>query len=189
MGVPVSLNGVSIGVALIDQGASRSVMRLTAYKQFVQAHGQGAPPLTRTSHMCVMGSTGDKLPVVGDFTVDLAYDTFSDRPNTLIARTPIYVVRDTDALDIICNLIIGRSTLATSTYSCIDTRGHGSLMNPEDPTRDVLPCTPCMFRKGLHGRQQLVTAAASAPAHDTSAEPDESHTEDTHEHVNICATS
>jgi transposase InsO family protein len=186
MGVPVSLDGVSIGVALIDQGASRSVMRLSAYKQFMQTYGQGAPKLTRNTDMYVMGSTGDRLPVTGHFVVDLAYDTLSDQPGTLIARTPIYVVRDTDTLDIICNLIIGRSTLASSAYSCIDTRGNGAIVNPTDPTSDQLPCTPCTFRIGLRGRQQLVRSTRSTPVTDADDESESPPTDETHEQPHMC---
>ena len=119
MGIPVNLNGVSVGMALVDQGASRSVMRLSAYLQYRQTHGTDAPKLKRIHNTCVMGSTGDKLPVIGCFTATLTYCSFTDAQlnDTLIGLTPIYIVNDTDMLDIICNLIIGRSTIAASQYA------------------------------------------------------------------------
>jgi transposase InsO family protein len=161
MGIPVCLHGVNIGIALVDQGASRSVMRLSAYKQFVQSHGPDAPALKRVGNMCVMGSTNEVLPVIGWCVAQVTYSSYTDQrlDGALVAHTPIYVVRDTDALDIVCNLILGRSTIAQSEYSCIDTRGHGALRRPDtDGEHTTLPCLPCTFRRGAGGKQQLVAA-------------------------------
>jgi hypothetical protein len=158
MCLPVRLGGVPFQTAaLIDQGASRSVMRQSAFNRLVQIHRdeRKAPPrLFKIKNMFVIGSTGEYVPIVGRFVTSIDTDDVCLTQNTLI-----YVVQDKKDNDIICDLVIGRSTIATSRYSCIDTRNTGSLvsMHPDEVSthHEMITCAKCTFYEDEAGKRQL----------------------------------
>jgi hypothetical protein len=122
MCLPLIMNGVDVGVALVDQGASRSVMRRSAYnriKHLMNRHSKLVP----VHNMYVVGSTNEYVPVVGAFAADLY-----TQQHQLISKTLVYVADDKKDNDIVCDLVLGRSSIATSRYSCVDTRGTGALV-------------------------------------------------------------
>ena len=64
------VNGVDVGVALVHQGASRSVMRRSAFdrvKHRMSIHSQLIP----VRDMYVVGSTNEYVPIVAAFAADL----------------------------------------------------------------------------------------------------------------------
>ena len=176
MAIPVELNGITMGPALVDQGASRSVMRLSAYKRFIKEHGSGGPRMVKKKNMFVIGSTGEKLPIVGCFA---AHITFGSQPGLLhlrgtsVARTLFYVVQDTSTQDIICDMVIGRATIANSPYSCVDTQGTGALVCRDGQGCMALPCSPCTFETDAQGKRQLRMKAKDGTVGDSlTEEPD-----------------
>jgi transposase InsO family protein len=150
MCLPLVMNGVDVGVALVDQGASRSVMRRSAYDR-VKHHMKGHKKLVPVREMYVVGSTNEYVPVVGAFAADL----YTQR-GQLISKTLIYVADDKKDNDIVCDLVLGRSSIATSKYSCVDTRGTGSLVALESSSTDRIPCCRCRFVNDKLGKSQLV---------------------------------
>ena len=159
MCLSIELNGITLRPALIDQGASRSVMRLSAYKWFVKQHGQGAPKLEEINDMYVVGSTGDHLPIVGRFFARIGTS------GVLIGNSFIYVVKDTQEKDIICDLVIGRSTLGSSRYTRLDMSGSGALVSvhPDyvNTQHEVITCSKCTFVNDDKGKRQLVSVSSS----------------------------
>ena len=99
MCLPLIMNEVDVGVALVDQGASRSVMRRCAYD--------------RVKHRM--------------------------RQNQLISCTLIYVTDDKKDNNVVCDLMLGRTFIAASRHSCVDTRGTGALVSPDST------CRRCQF--------------------------------------------
>ncbi len=130
MCLPMEINGVILPrPVLIDQGASRSVMRKSAFDSFTEQTSQ-KPRVYRVKNMYVISSSGEIVPVIGKFLARLTTPRASNEQSILVHRgTVIYIVQDTQEKDIICDLVIGRSTLATSHYSCIDMKGTGSLVS------------------------------------------------------------
>ena len=176
MAIPVELNGITMGPALVDQGASRSVMRLSAYRRFIKEHGPGGPRIVVKKNMFVLGSTGEKLPILGCFATHITFGSltgFLSLRGTSVARTLIYVVQDTTTKDIVCDLVIGRATIANSPYSCVDTRGTGALVSRDGQTCMALPCFPCGFEVDAHGKRQLrLKSTTSTVCHGPADEPD-----------------
>ena len=66
MCLPVVINGAQAGPALIDQGATRSVMRWSAYKR-IKGHMLNRAPLKKVNNTYVVGSTNELVPVIGIF--------------------------------------------------------------------------------------------------------------------------
>ena len=155
MCLPLMMNDVDIGVALVDQGASRSVMRRTAFDR-VKKSMRIIPRLHAVRNMYVVGSTNEYIPVIGCFKADL-YTT----DKKLVSKTMIHVIADTEDKDIVCDFVLGRSSIATSSYSCIDTQGTGALVATERGVMDRIPCYRCQFVKNADGKSQLMMIADS----------------------------
>jgi transposase InsO family protein len=159
MCLPIAINGITMGVALVDQGASRSVMRRSCYERFRTLHGPQAPRIIPVTRMYVLSSSNEVIPIIGRFRANITYSHHGQHPEhagVLIASTLIYVAEDTDKKDIICDMIIGRSTMATSKYSCIDLKGTGALIsNQKGDAHSVIPCSNCSFYDDAQGRSQL----------------------------------
>jgi hypothetical protein len=161
MCLPVALNGVALHrSALIDQGASHTVMRMTAYREFV-TRATTTPKLYKISNMYVTGSTGEHLPITGMFVASVSTPTQDDDWIPIHRGTIIYVVKNTKQKDIICDIVIGRSTLATSHYSCIDMKGTGALVSTHaddvDTHRAIVQCYRCSFiNETSTGRRHLI---------------------------------
>lgn len=142
MCLPVELQGVSVGHALVDQGATRTVIRRTALAQI-----KHAIVIQPVRNMFVLGSTGKEIPIIGRFTADL---TSQGRD---IGRACLYIVDNTPGADIICNLVIGKATLATSAYPYVDVRGMGALYNEQTKAR--MECLPGRFARDSKGVMRL----------------------------------
>jgi transposase InsO family protein len=161
MCLPIELHGVKLHrSALIDQGASHSVMRMSAYKEFI-LRASVTPTLFKVSNMYVTGSTGEHLPVTGMFVASVSTPIEDSDPLLIHKGTIIYVVKNTKHKDIICDLVIGRSTLATSHYSCIDMKGTGALISTHDDDvkthRAMVQCYRCSFvQDQTSGRRHLL---------------------------------
>jgi hypothetical protein len=149
MCLPLVMNGVDIGVALVDQGASRSVMRRSAFDR-VKKSMRTIPYFYTVRNMFVVGSTNEHIPVIGCFKADLY-----THDKKFVSETLIYVADDTEKKDIVCDLVLGRSSIGTSSYSCIDTQGTGTLIATERGVIDRIPCYRCQFVKDADGKSQL----------------------------------
>jgi hypothetical protein len=97
--------------------------------------------------MYVLGSTGELIPIVGRVITDITSN------NIKLGRTLIYLVKDTKEQDIICELIIGRASLANGPYPCIDMRERGMIYHPS--SNEKIPCIPCIFEKDTLGVSQI----------------------------------
>jgi hypothetical protein len=149
MCLPLMMNGVDIGVALVDQGASRSVMRRSAFDR-VKRSMRTIPYFYTVRNMFVVGSTNEHILVIGCFKADLY-----THDKKFVSETLIYVADDTEKKDIVCDFVLGRSSIATSSYSCIDTQGTGALVATERGVTDRIPCYRCQFVKDANGKSQL----------------------------------
>ena len=85
--------------------------------------------------MYVVGSTNELVPVVGVFVADLY-----TQQQQHICNTVIYVADDMNGKDIVCDMILGRSSIATSRYAGVDTRHNGALVSLDDPSRETIQC-------------------------------------------------
>jgi hypothetical protein len=124
--IPATLDGQALGYALIDQGASRSLIRKSKLKMIKTQH----PWISIENHY-VLSSSGKEIPVTHNVQVDLVSGTHQ------LGSVLFYVVDDTPEDDICCDMAIGRSTLALSPYSYIDTK-NGCLYNPS--TKEIIKC-------------------------------------------------
>ncbi len=129
--LPLEVNGQSVGYALSDQGATKTCIRASALERLgleVEEH-----PVHNYS---VIGSTGEEVPIRSRFSALL---TTQGRK---IGHTLVYVVDNTSNNDIICDMVMGRSTMSTSNFNCIDTK-KGTLFNKE--TKEEIQCLPARF--------------------------------------------
>ena len=149
MCLPIVVNGVDAGVALIDQGATRSVMRRSAYER-IKDRMSLRTQLRKVKNMFVVGSTNEQVPIVGAFVADLY-----TQQQQLVSHTLIYVADDKNGKDIVCDLVLGRSSIATSHYSCVDTRDSGALVALEGTAHERIPCCKCEFKEDEDGKSQL----------------------------------
>jgi hypothetical protein len=143
MCIPIEIAGTHMGYALVDQGATRTVMRLSALKKIVN----NKYTIKTVKNMYVLGSTGELIPIVGRVITDITSN------NIKLGRTLIYLVKDTKEQDIICELIIGRASLANGPYPCIDMRERGMIYHPS--SNEKIPCIPCIFEKDTLGVSQI----------------------------------
>ena len=146
MCLPVELQGVPVGHALVDQGATRTIIRQTALEKIKQKI-----VVKPVRNMFVLGSTGKKIPIVGQFDADLT------SKGAAVGRTCLLVVGNTPTEDIICDLVIGKATLATSSYPYIDARGEGAIVDEKGEKRIV--CLPGRFGVDSRGVRKLIPAA------------------------------
>jgi hypothetical protein len=131
MCLPVEVNGVSMGYALGDQGATKTIMRASALDKLdvnVKEHG--------VKNHYVVCADGGEIPIRSRFNAIITSNGKS------LGDTLIYVVDDTPEKDITCDMVIGRSTMAASKYNCIDTK-KGTLFNKQ--TGDEIRCLPAQF--------------------------------------------
>ena len=145
IGIPIEIQGVECGVALVDPGATRSIMRLTKFNTI-----KDKVNLVRVNNMYVLGSTSRELPIVGKCEVNITSGAHE------IGDSFIYVVDESGTDDIVCDLVLGRATLANSEYPLLDLTGDGALLNRDK--NQSLPCIPCRFVKdSSNDKHQLVT--------------------------------
>ena len=141
LGLPVELLGQPCGPALIDPGATRSIIRKEVADKINAS-------IVRVNNVYVLGATCHEIPVVGKILVDV---TSNER---VIGRVLFYVIDDSTTNDFVCDIVIGRASLANGAYPLVDTSGDGAIT--QRYTNKSLPCTPCSFIKGVDGRRQLV---------------------------------
>ena len=157
MCLPVIVNGASAGLALIDQGATRSVMRRSAYER-IKCHMHTCAPMKSVTNVYVIGSTNELVPVVGMFVADL-----HTQQQQHICDTVIYVADDMNGQDIVCDLIIGRSSIASSRYAGVDTRHSGALVSLDGTSREEIKCYQGEFEVDEQGKNQLTLTGDDAP--------------------------
>jgi hypothetical protein len=154
--VAVEMNGVCVGSALVDQGANRSLIRKSAFDRH---HLHEHVALHPVRNYYVATASNHLVPIVGRFMTKLTVDgdEFND-------SSVVYVVNDTDELDISCDVVLGRNTIARSRYRLIDTLA-ARLLSHTDP-HDYIQCSPCKPCKRKDGKHDIVaTSTTSARAH------------------------
>ena len=143
LAVPVIIAGVDMGLALVDQGASRSLIR----KSLLSSIDQNITEI-KVDRYVVLSSSGKEIPIVSKISVPVVC---CDKPLGIIV---LYVVDDDEDNDICCGIVLGRTSIAMSPYSHIDTRS-GSLYNVI--TQDKIKCIPCKIeRKESSGRLDII---------------------------------
>ena len=149
--LPVEINGQPVGYALGDQGCNRTCMRASALQRTglkVNEH-----KLTNQFLLC---SSGEEIPIRSRFKA-----TISSKGKT-IGESLVYVVDDKPNADIVCDIVIGRSTLSSGEYNCIDTK-KGTLFNKR--TGDEIACTPGKIIDTTTGRKNIVPKHVSNKHH------------------------
>ena len=124
--IPVMVDKQPLGYALIDQAASRSLIRRSKLDTIKTKH-----PMIPIKNHYVLSSSGKEIPVLHKVRVKVSSKTHK------IGYVLLYVVEDTKENDICCDIVIGRTTLALSQYSHIDVK-HGCIYNPE--TKAIIKC-------------------------------------------------
>ena len=141
--IPIEVQGESLGYALIDQGASRSLIRRTALTKIKDKIN-----IVKVREMSVMCSNGSTVPITGCFVTPIySHGTF-------IVKTILYIVDNTHSNDIICDVVIGKASLANGDYPCIDLRNNGTLYNPTNKSNKV-SCSQCEFDIDPTGRYNI----------------------------------
>ena len=143
MCIPIEIQGESLGYALVDQGASKSLIRQTALYKIKDKIN-----IRKVENMSVLCSSGDSVPIIGCFATPVC------SKGTYVTKTLMYIVANTPKKDVVCDVVIGRGSLSTSEYPCIDVRGRGSIYNPKNKGIKIL-CSPCTFSRDTGGRIQL----------------------------------
>ena len=151
MCLELKINDIDVSVALVDQGASRSVMRSSCFNR-LNSSLHHSLTLHSIKNMYVVGSTNEYVPVKGCFLANI-----STKDDEFIVRTMIYVVNESKNNNIICDMVLGRSSISQSIYSCIDTTGSGSLLatGSLNSTTKRISCSKCVFILDSNGESQL----------------------------------
>jgi hypothetical protein len=129
--LPIEINGVSVGDALCDQGATKTIMRASALDRMdvkVKEH--------QVKNHYVVCADGGEIPIRSRFNALITSKGKS------LGDSLIYVVDDKTDSDITCDMVLGRSTMASSKFNCIDTK-KGTLFNRS--TGDEIQCLPAQF--------------------------------------------
>ena len=129
--LPIEVNGVSVGYALGDQGATKTIMRASALERL------GVPVKEHNvkNHYVVCA---DKVEI----PIRSRFNAIVTSTGKSLGDTLIYVVDDSEDKDITCDMVLGRSTMAASDYNCIDTR-KGTLFNKQ--SGEEIQCLPAQF--------------------------------------------
>ena len=153
LSVPVTINGVNIGPALVDQGANHSLMRRSAYER----HGLSrAATLFPIAKFAVITASGHTIPIIGRFAAEVTAGG-----KIINDSATVYVVDDKQDRDINCDVVLGRHTLAHGAYRSLDTL-LGRLMRPDD-TSDYVQCHPSRTYKRKDGRYDIGTEGIPPP--------------------------
>ena len=149
--VPVEMNGTSVGHALVDQGANRSLMRLSAYQRYGL---DTTTTMNIVNNYYVSTASNQLVPVVGRFMVKMTTDgeDFND-------DAVVYVVDDREK-DISCDVVVGRHTIAKSKYRLIDTLT-ARLCSEKDQTV-YIQCKSCTPHTRRDGKKDLLPSATPA---------------------------
>ena len=96
MCIPIELFGIPFGHALVDQGATRSVIRQTAIEKL-----GSKIKIRKVKNMSVLCSSGHTVPIIGSFLTPI----YSG--GTYISTTLLYIVGNTKKNDIVCDIVLG----------------------------------------------------------------------------------
>ena len=176
MCVPVRFKKVPFGEALIDQGATKTIIRQTALSK-----RNYQPRIMEVKNMYVLSSSGKTLPVKGCFPETI----YSD--NMLIGKTLVYIVANTKENDIVCDLVLGRATLANGEFPCIDMRNSGSLYSTSHNMR--IKCLPCKFSTDHTGQVQLTPIHIDVPRKISDSEQEYENTSYNEKETNMMSDS
>ena len=132
---------VIAGHALGDQGCIQTLIRRKHKDKILP----NVAEQTVHGHYVVGATSELELPVSAKFPAILS----SNGKLLGNKKTVIYIVEDNGDNSIMCDMIIGRPTIAESDYHCIDTRD-GTLFNKQHPHRQV-QCSPACFVKTKRG--------------------------------------
>jgi hypothetical protein len=136
MCIPIEMYGIPMGHALVDQGATRSIMRQTALSKIREK-----VKIRKVHNMSVMCSSGETVPIIGCFAAPLSSG------DIFLTKTLMYIAANTKTRDIVCDVVVGRASLANGQFPCIDMRKQGTIYHPKKDVR--ISCLPCKFRFNL----------------------------------------
>jgi transposase InsO family protein len=142
MCIPIEMYGITLGYALVDQGATRSIIRRTALKKL-----KDKITIRKVKNMSVLCSSGDTVPIIGCFAASVSSG------DMFLTKTLIYIAANTKEKDIVCDIVVGRASLATGQFPCIDMRKKGTIYHPNKDTK--IACLPCKFITDKNGQVQL----------------------------------
>jgi hypothetical protein len=134
--LPIEMNGVNMQYALVDQGANRGIIRRSAINSLGLA---GAIAETAVKGHYVKSSSGAIIPISGRFNAKITTDGHE------FGVGCFYIVEDDEHRDIICDVILGRTSIAASNYPIVDTRD-GRLINI-----DTTQYVQCLEGKSIVG--------------------------------------
>jgi hypothetical protein len=144
MCIPVEMFGVSLGHALVDQGATRSIIRQTALTKI-----KVKIKIRKVYNMSVLCSDGKSvIPIIGCFVAPISSGGIP------MTKALIYIASNTLEKDIVCDIVVGRASLATGLFPCIDMRKDGTIYHPNKSVS--IPCIPCRFTADDSGQMQLM---------------------------------
>ena len=141
--VSIDIGEENAGYALVDQGASRALIRRSKLLSMKTKHGE----IPVSSH-CVLSSSGAEIPITSRFKSRI----FTQ--GQYFGEVRFYVVEDTAKADICCDIVLGRVALAKSLYPQIDTVS-GKLYNLI--TYRSIQCSPAVTsRERRNGVDKLI---------------------------------
>jgi hypothetical protein len=146
MCLPVEIDGQCIGYVL------ETCIRASALKR--NGINVNEHKLTNQFLLC---SSGEEIPIRSRFKA-----TISSKGKT-IGDSIVYVVDDKPNADIVCDMVVGRSTLSSGDYNCIDTK-KGSLFNKK--TGAEIICYPGKIIDTEIGRKNIVPKHTSQKQND-----------------------
>ena len=132
---------IEAGHALSDQGCIHTLIR----RSFKDKILPKVPEKVVNGHYVVGATSEVELPISAKFAATLS----SNGQSLGDKKTVIYIVEDIKNHSIMCDLIIGRPTMAESDFHCIDTR-NGILFNKDKPDKQV-QCSPACIVKTSSG--------------------------------------
>jgi hypothetical protein len=143
MCIPIEMYDIPMGHALVDQGATRSIIRQTALSKIREKVN-----IRKVYNMSVMCSSGETVPIIGCFAAPISSS------NIYLTKTLMYIAANTKTRDIVCDVVIGRASLANGHFPCIDMRKQGTIYHPNKDTKIV--CLPCKFSPDANNQLQLI---------------------------------
>jgi transposase InsO family protein len=157
MCIPIEMYGIPMGHALVDQGATRSIMRQTALSKIREK-----VKIRKVHNMSVMCSSGETVPIIGCFAAPLSSG------DIFLTKTLMYIAANTKTRDIVCDVVVGRASLANGQFPCIDMRKQGTIYHPKKDVR--ISCLPCKFSPDENNQIQLIPIYTSTEKSQKKAE-------------------
>jgi hypothetical protein len=159
--IPVTMNGVAVGTAMVDQGCLRTLMRRSAFvRSGLQQHGA---VVNDVENYFVETASGHLIPIKGRFMANIA----SSSDGTIINDSAVvYLVEDDGEFDINCDIVLGRHSIACSRFRMIDTL-NGRLTAATETgggngrALEFVQCLPCKPCRRADGKRDLQPVAAA----------------------------